>query len=52
VKRKDGLCPLTPEVGALVLRALNIDKSIQFYIAVGEIYGGKCKMVGFSYLGL
>ncbi|CAM8929699.1 unnamed protein product [Rhodiola kirilowii] len=40
VKRRDGLCPLTPEETALTLRALGIDKNIQIYIAAGEIYGG------------
>lgn len=44
VKRKDGLCPLTPEEIALVLRALGIDRSMQIYIAAGEIYGGKRRM--------
>ncbi|KQK01515.1 hypothetical protein BRADI_3g56360v3 [Brachypodium distachyon] len=42
--RKDGLCPLTPEEIALVLRALGIDRSMQIYIAAGEIYGGKRRM--------
>ncbi|GAB2270191.1 Rhamnogalacturonan I rhamnosyltransferase 1 [Dionaea muscipula] len=40
LKRKDGLCPLTPEETALTLKALGIDPSIQIYIAAGEIYGG------------
>jgi len=44
LKRKDGLCPLTPEETALVLRALDIDRSMQIYIAAGEIYGGKRRM--------
>ncbi|KAG6401808.1 hypothetical protein SASPL_138675 [Salvia splendens] len=39
-KRKEGLCPLTPEETALVLRALDVDPTIQIYIAAGEIYGG------------
>ncbi|KAJ3694767.1 hypothetical protein LUZ60_000144 [Juncus effusus] len=43
-KRNEGLCPLTPEETALVLRALNIDKNMQIYIAAGQIYGGKRRM--------
>ncbi|PNX72316.1 DUF246 domain-containing protein at1g04910-like protein, partial [Trifolium pratense] len=41
LKRRDGLCPLTPEETALTLRALDIDQNIQIYIAAGEIYGGE-----------
>jgi hypothetical protein len=48
VKRKDGLCPLTPEEVALVLKALDIDKSMQIYIAAGEIYGGKRRMASLT----
>ncbi|KAM0002252.1 putative GDP-fucose protein O-fucosyltransferase [Helianthus debilis subsp. tardiflorus] len=44
LKRKDGLCPLTPEETALTLKALDIDRDIQIYIAAGEIYGGKRRM--------
>ncbi|KAL1566400.1 Rhamnogalacturonan I rhamnosyltransferase 1 [Salvia divinorum] len=44
IKRKEGLCPLTPEETALVLRALEIDPAIQIYIAAGEIYGGKRRL--------
>ncbi|KAK9278777.1 hypothetical protein L1049_028355 [Liquidambar formosana] len=44
LKRKDGLCPLTPEETALTLRALDIDYNIQIYIAAGEIYGGERRM--------
>ncbi|ERN13665.1 hypothetical protein AMTR_s00049p00119840 [Amborella trichopoda] len=44
LKRRDGLCPLTPEETALVLRALGFDKDIQVYIAAGEIYGGERRM--------
>ncbi|XP_073010908.1 rhamnogalacturonan I rhamnosyltransferase 1-like [Typha latifolia] len=44
LKRKDGLCPLTPEETALVFRALDIDRNIQVYIAAGEIYGGHRRM--------
>lgn len=44
LKRKDGLCPLTPEETALILKALDIDQNIQIYIAAGEIYGGKRRM--------
>ncbi|KZV46863.1 hypothetical protein F511_08624 [Dorcoceras hygrometricum] len=40
VKRKEGLCPLTPEETALVLTALSIDTNTKVYIASGEIYGG------------
>lgn len=48
MKRKDGLCPLMPEEVALVLRALDIDKSMQIYIAAGEIYGGKRRMASLT----
>ncbi|KAK1407380.1 hypothetical protein QVD17_38995 [Tagetes erecta] len=48
LKRKDGLCPLTPEETALSLRALDIDPSIQIYIAAGEIYGGDRRMASLS----
>ncbi|GJN22100.1 hypothetical protein PR202_gb09634 [Eleusine coracana subsp. coracana] len=48
VKRKDGLCPLTPEEVALVLKALDIDRSMQIYIAAGEIYGGKRRMASLT----
>lgn len=44
LKRKDGLCPLTPEETALILKALDIDQNIQIYIAAGEIFGGKRRM--------
>ena len=44
LKRKDGLCPLTPEETALTLKALDIDRNIQIYIAAGEIYGGERRM--------
>ncbi|KAK6921985.1 GDP-fucose protein O-fucosyltransferase [Dillenia turbinata] len=43
-KRAQGLCPLTPEETALVLRALGFDKNTQFYIASGEIYGGERRL--------
>jgi rhamnogalacturonan I rhamnosyltransferase len=43
-KRKDGLCPLTPEETAMVLKALGIDRNSQIYIAAGEIYGGQRRM--------
>ncbi|KAK9683089.1 hypothetical protein RND81_10G116200 [Saponaria officinalis] len=43
-KRREGLCPLTPEETALTLQALGIDQNIQIYIAAGEIYGGKRRM--------
>lgn len=48
LKRKDGLCPLTPEETALALRALDIDPSIQIYIAAGEIYGGDRRMASLA----
>ncbi|XP_010549977.1 PREDICTED: uncharacterized protein At1g04910 isoform X2 [Tarenaya hassleriana] len=44
LKRKDGLCPLTPEETALALNALGIDRNVQIYIAAGEIYGGERRM--------
>lgn len=43
-KRNAGLCPLTPEETALVLRALDIDRNIQVYIAAGEIYKAEKRM--------
>lgn len=43
-KRKDGLCPLTPEEVTLALRALDIDRSIQVYIAAGDIYKAEKRM--------
>ncbi|EPS59387.1 hypothetical protein M569_15421, partial [Genlisea aurea] len=53
-KRKEGLCPLTPEETALTLRALKIDPSYQIYIAAGEIYGGERRLAAltFSYPNL
>ncbi|XP_077215268.1 rhamnogalacturonan I rhamnosyltransferase 1-like [Tasmannia lanceolata] len=48
LKRKDGLCPMTPEETALILRALNIDRSVRIYIAAGEIYGGERRMASLS----
>ncbi|CAN4100356.1 unnamed protein product [Withania somnifera] len=48
LKRRDGLCPLTPEETALTLRALDIDPSIQVYIAAGEIYGGERRMASLA----
>ncbi|KAK0584791.1 hypothetical protein LWI29_018710 [Acer saccharum] len=44
MKRKEGLCPLTPEETALVLSAIGIDRNVQIYIAAGEIYGGERRM--------
>jgi hypothetical protein len=43
-KRKDGLCPLTPEETVLVLRGLGYDSKTQIYIAAGEIYGSERRM--------
>eukprot|EP00268_Persea_americana_P033620 TRINITY_DN3326_c0_g1_i5.p1 TRINITY_DN3326_c0_g1~~TRINITY_DN3326_c0_g1_i5.p1 ORF type:complete len:488 (-),score=85.08 TRINITY_DN3326_c0_g1_i5:602-2065(-) len=48
LKRKDGLCPLTPEETALILRALDIDRNVRIYIAAGEIYGGERRMASLS----
>ncbi|KAG5536364.1 hypothetical protein RHGRI_023961 [Rhododendron griersonianum] len=48
LKRKDGLCPLTPEETMLTLKALDIDRDIQIYIAAGEIYGGERRMASFA----
>ncbi|KAJ0989685.1 hypothetical protein J5N97_008041 [Dioscorea zingiberensis] len=48
LKRKEGLCPLTPEETALILRALDIDQNVQIYVAAGEIYGGQRRMAGLS----
>ncbi|TYH09095.1 hypothetical protein ES288_A07G068400v1 [Gossypium darwinii] len=48
LKRKDGLCPLTPEETALILRALDIDNSYQIYIAAGEIYCGNRRMASLA----
>ncbi|KAJ9564085.1 hypothetical protein OSB04_000051 [Centaurea solstitialis] len=47
-KRKEGLCPMTPEETALILRALSIDRRIQIYIAAGEIYGGERRMASLA----
>ncbi|CAL9210095.1 unnamed protein product [Musa hybrid cultivar] len=43
-KRLEGLCPLTPEETALVLRALGFTRDSLIYIASGEIYGGERRM--------
>lgn len=43
-KRLEGLCPLTPEETALVLKALGFDKNTQIYIAAGQIYGGEKRL--------
>lgn len=43
-KRLDGLCPLTPEETALVLKALGFTSDTLIYIASGEIYGGEARM--------
>lgn len=39
---------MTPEETALVLRALRINRSIQIYIAAGEIYGGERRMASLA----
>ncbi|KAJ4764330.1 O-fucosyltransferase family protein [Rhynchospora pubera] len=43
-KRLDGLCPLTPEETALVLKALGFSSDTLIYIASGEIFGGEARM--------
>ncbi|KAM3707090.1 hypothetical protein ACJW31_03G198700 [Castanea mollissima] len=43
-KRQAGLCPLTPEETTLALRALDIDRNIQVYIAAGQIYKGERRL--------
>ncbi|GFZ16956.1 O-fucosyltransferase family protein [Actinidia rufa] len=48
LKRKDGLCPLTPEETMLTLKALDIDRNMQIYIAAGEIYGGDRRMASLA----
>uniref|UniRef100_A0A5B7BWB3 O-fucosyltransferase family protein n=1 Tax=Davidia involucrata TaxID=16924 RepID=A0A5B7BWB3_DAVIN len=48
LKRKEGLCPLTPEETALILSALGIDRDVQIYIAAGEIYGGERRMASLA----
>nr|XP_043607922.1 rhamnogalacturonan I rhamnosyltransferase 1-like [Erigeron canadensis] len=48
LKRKEGLCPMTPEETALILRALRINRNIQIYIAAGEIYGGERRMASLA----
>ncbi|GAV79533.1 O-FucT domain-containing protein [Cephalotus follicularis] len=45
-KRKAGLCPLTPNETALVLKAFDIDTNMQIYIAAGDIYGEQRRMAG------
>lgn len=44
MKRKEGLCPLTPEETALLLTAMGINHNVQIYIAAGGIYGGERRM--------
>lgn len=43
-RRAQGLCPLTPEEVALVLKALGFDQNTQIYIAAGEIYGSEHRL--------
>ncbi|CAN6885212.1 unnamed protein product [Brassica oleracea] len=43
-RRAQGLCPLTPEEVALVLKALGFDKNTQIYIAAGEISGSEHRL--------
>ncbi|CAL5388109.1 unnamed protein product [Camellia sinensis] len=47
-KKKAGLCPMTLEEAALTLRALDIDRNIQIYIAAGDIYGGKTRLASLA----
>ncbi|KMZ56602.1 Peptide-O-fucosyltransferase [Zostera marina] len=47
-KRKDGLCPMTPEEITLFLMALDVDRKTNIYIAAGEIYGGKRRMASLT----
>lgn len=47
-KRREGLCPLTPEETALTLSALGIDRNVQIYIAAGQIYGGEKRMASLA----
>lgn len=35
---------MTPEETALTLKALDIDRNMQIYVAAGEIYGGERRM--------
>lgn len=48
LKRRDGLCPLTPEEVTLILKALGIDRNLRVYIASGEIYGGQKRLANLS----
>ena len=48
LKRKDGLCPLTPEETALTLKALDIDQNIQIYTTAGKIYSGERRMASLA----
>lgn len=43
LKRLKGLCLLTPEETALVLKALGYGNETHIYIASGEIYGSQAK---------
>ena len=43
-RRSQGLCPLTPEEVALVLKALGFGNEWQIYIAAGDIYGGERRL--------
>ncbi|KAE9615499.1 putative GDP-fucose protein O-fucosyltransferase [Lupinus albus] len=43
-RKSQGLCPLTPEEAALVLRALGFGKETQIHIAAGEIYIGEHRL--------
>lgn len=43
-RRSQGLCPLTPEETALVLRALGFSKETPVYVASGEIYGSERRL--------
>ncbi|KAI4329661.1 hypothetical protein MLD38_028022 [Melastoma candidum] len=48
MKRREGLCPLTPEETALILRALGLLSDVQIYVAAGQIYGGERRMASLT----
>ncbi|XP_054808533.1 rhamnogalacturonan I rhamnosyltransferase 1-like [Prosopis cineraria] len=43
-RRLQGLCPLTPEEAALVLKALGFGNDTQIYIAAGDIFGSERRL--------
>ncbi|GAV79531.1 O-FucT domain-containing protein, partial [Cephalotus follicularis] len=48
LQRLKGLCPLTPEETALVLKGLSIDHNMQIYISAGDIYDGEKRMANLT----